>query len=168
MDSAKQDWYSVSSLLLHALNTIKQQLPEIKEVFLRSDNAGCYKCGHIWLVMNELSKQSGIRIKRYDYREPQSGKNDCDAKIAHMRGKMQVYVTNGNNINTAKDLKTAIDYQQGFSGVQCSVVAINSENLTLKSHRWRGITNYNNLEFLYDGIKVWKAYKCWQWLLNYE
>ncbi|CAC5390370.1 unnamed protein product [Mytilus coruscus] len=158
MDSAKQDWYSVSSLLLHALTTIKQQLPEIKEMFLRSDNAGCYKCGQIWLVMNELSQQSGITIRRYDYSEPQSGKSYCDAKIAHMRGKMQVYVLNGNNIKTAKDMKTAIDYQHRVSGVQSSVVAIKNENLKFTSHKWKGITNFNNLEFLPDGIKVWKAY----------
>ncbi|CAC5421285.1 unnamed protein product [Mytilus coruscus] len=158
MDSAKQDWYSVSSLLLHALTTIKQQLPEIREVFLRSDNAGCYKCGQIWLVMNELSQQSGINIRRYDYSEPQSGKSYCDAKIAHMRGKMQVYVLNGNNINTAKDMKTAIDYQHGVSGVQSSVVAIKNENLKFTSHKWKGFTNFNNLEFLPDGIKVWKVY----------
>ncbi|CAC5370197.1 unnamed protein product [Mytilus coruscus] len=158
IDSAKQDWYSVSSLLLHALTTIKRQLPEIKEVFLRSDNEGCYKCGQIWLVMNELSQQSGITIRRYDYSEPQSGKSYCDAKIAHMRGKMQVYILNGNNINTAKDMKTAIDYQHGVSGVQSSVVAIKNENLKFTSHKWKGITNFNNLEFLPDGIKVWKAY----------
>ncbi|CAC5373504.1 unnamed protein product [Mytilus coruscus] len=55
-------------------------------------------------------------------------------------------------------MKTAIDYQHGVSGVQSSVVAIKNENLKFTSHKWKGITNFNNLEFLPDGIKVWKAY----------
>lgn len=45
MDSAKQDWFTVSSLLENALDTIKKQMPFIKEVMLRSNNAGCYHCG---------------------------------------------------------------------------------------------------------------------------
>lgn len=67
---------------------------------------------------------------------------------------MQVYVLNGNNINTVKDMKTDIDYQHGVSCVQSSVVAIKNENLKFTSHNWKGIKNFNNIEFLPDEIKV--------------
>ncbi|CAC5373503.1 unnamed protein product [Mytilus coruscus] len=88
--------YRTSSNLPVNLTEVERQVTlasygyKSREVFLRSDNAGGYKCGQIWLVMNELSQQSGITIRRYDYSEPQSGKSYCDAKIAHMRGKMRL------------------------------------------------------------------------------
>ncbi|CAC5394026.1 unnamed protein product [Mytilus coruscus] len=39
-----QDWFAVVSLLEHTLIAVKQQLRDIKEISLRSDNAGCYHC----------------------------------------------------------------------------------------------------------------------------
>ena len=39
--------------------TVKQERPEAEEVFLRSDNAGCYHCGHLWLALNEIKEKTG-------------------------------------------------------------------------------------------------------------
>ena len=44
-ENVKQDWFAVASLLEHVLQTIKVQLPHVTDVYLRSDNAGCYHCG---------------------------------------------------------------------------------------------------------------------------
>lgn len=62
MDSAKQDWFSVSSLLENSLDTIKKQMPFIKEVMLRSDNAGCYHCGQLWFSLPQISQRTGMKI----------------------------------------------------------------------------------------------------------
>lgn len=64
MDSAKQDWFTVSSLLENALETIKKQMPFIKEVMLRSDNAGCYHCGPLWFSLPQISQRTGMKIHR--------------------------------------------------------------------------------------------------------
>ncbi|CAC5372568.1 unnamed protein product [Mytilus coruscus] len=40
LDAVRQDWFAVVSLLEHTLMAVKQQLPDIKEISLRSDNAG--------------------------------------------------------------------------------------------------------------------------------
>ena len=58
LDGVKQDWYSVMSILEHTLLSIKVQLPQIKKVYLRSDNAGCYHNGHMWLCLPEVSKRT--------------------------------------------------------------------------------------------------------------
>ena len=56
----------------------------------------------------------GINIARYDFSESQCGKSYCDAKIAHMRGRIRQYVANGNNVRNATEMKAAID---SFGGV---------------------------------------------------
>ena len=42
IDQCKQEWYSVYSLIEADLCKIKIELPWVTELFLRSDNAGCY------------------------------------------------------------------------------------------------------------------------------
>ncbi|VDI84004.1 Hypothetical predicted protein [Mytilus galloprovincialis] len=59
LDAVRQDWFAVVSLLEHTLMAIKQQLPDIKEISLRSDNAGCYHCGHLWLALPGVGSRTG-------------------------------------------------------------------------------------------------------------
>ncbi|XP_052065791.1 uncharacterized protein LOC127705502 [Mytilus californianus] len=56
-----------------------------------------------------ISERTGIHISRYDFSEAQCGKSYCDAKIAHMRGRIRQYVANGNNVRNATEMKAAID-----------------------------------------------------------
>ncbi|VDI23569.1 Hypothetical predicted protein [Mytilus galloprovincialis] len=88
-------------------------MPQINEVFIRSDNAGCNHCAPLWLSLYGISSRTGITIKRYDYSEAQAGKSYCDLKIAHMRGKMRVYAASGYNITTTADMKKALDSGTG-------------------------------------------------------
>ncbi|XP_046547829.1 LOW QUALITY PROTEIN: uncharacterized protein LOC124257740, partial [Haliotis rubra] len=46
---------------------------------------------------------------------PQAGKSYCDSKIAHMKRKMRTWVTEGNDIVTAKDMKSAIDATTAYA-----------------------------------------------------
>ena len=59
MQSCKQDWFAVASILEHTLVTMKSQLPHINEVYLRSDNAGCYHCANLWLSIPGISDRTG-------------------------------------------------------------------------------------------------------------
>jgi hypothetical protein len=62
MDSSKQDWFAVASILEHTLNAIKAQLPQINRVSLRSDNAGCYHCSSLWFAIPRISELTGVII----------------------------------------------------------------------------------------------------------
>uniref|UniRef100_K1R449 Uncharacterized protein n=1 Tax=Magallana gigas TaxID=29159 RepID=K1R449_MAGGI len=79
-----------------------------RSFFLRSDNAGCYHCGCLWVSMHGISERTGISIVRYDFSELQAGKSYCDAKIAHMRSKLRMFVSSGENVTTPFDMKEAI------------------------------------------------------------
>ncbi|CAC5391175.1 unnamed protein product [Mytilus coruscus] len=124
VEATKQDWYTVSALLEHTLQTIK------------------------------------IYIRRCDFSEAQSGKSYCDAKIAHMRGKIRQCVSNGKNVVCASDMKSAIDDYGGVSGCQAAHLEITN---ILDDHRAtgliKGISKISNIEFQENmQITMWKAY----------
>ncbi|CAC5365662.1 unnamed protein product [Mytilus coruscus] len=148
----KQDWFAVASALEHTLTTIKEQMPQIQEVFLRSDNAGCYHCGCLWLSLQGISERTGIRVTRYDFSEAQSGKSICDAKIAHMRLKMRMYVSSGRNITSPFEMQAAIMDGTGVKACQCAVVEVDSSKQTMTNHRIKGINQMNNIAFDGDDI----------------
>ncbi|CAG2252655.1 unnamed protein product [Mytilus edulis] len=161
VEATKQDWYTVSALLEHTLQTIKSQLPNIKTVFLRSDNAGCYHCGNLWFSIPFISERTvfseGVYIKRYDFSEAQSGKSYCNAKIAHKRGKSDSAFQMEKNVVCASDINSAIDDYGGVSGWQAAHVEITN---TLDDHRATGlIKGISNIEFQENmQITMWKAY----------
>ncbi|VDI38611.1 Hypothetical predicted protein [Mytilus galloprovincialis] len=158
--ASKQDWIAVAAFIRHTLSEISVQMGHLKEVFLRSDNAGCYHCGNLWIALNCISQQTGIKIKRYDYSEAQSGKSYCDAKIAHLRQKIRMYVANGNNVTTAEEMKQAIDEGLGVAGCQVAVVDVNADQSELQKvkHKWSGINSITNLEVHEHSITQYKAY----------
>jgi hypothetical protein len=90
---------------------------------------------------------SGINIVRYDFSEAQAGKSYCDAKIAHMRSKLRMFVSSGENVMTPFDMKNGIMYGSGVAGCQCAVVKVDRKKQTMTSHGIKGITNINNLAF---------------------
>lgn len=59
MDMVKQDYYAVASLLEHVLASLRVQLPEVDEAFLRSDNAACYHSGFLWTILPDISSRTG-------------------------------------------------------------------------------------------------------------
>lgn len=101
---------------------------------------------------------SGISIVRYDFSEPQAGKSYCDAKIAHMRSKLRMFVSSGENVTTPFDMKKAIMDGSGVAGCQCAVVEVDRKNQTMTSHCIKGITNINNLAFEGDDIIAWHSF----------
>ncbi|VDI38005.1 Hypothetical predicted protein [Mytilus galloprovincialis] len=161
MDAVKQDWVAVASVLEHTLRTIKIQLPRINTVYLRSDNAGCYHCGSLWLAIPKITETTGITIARYDYSEPQNGKSYCDAKIAHMRGKIRRSAASGSDVLTASDMKMAIDKHGGVTSCQAAYVAVDPNSLVKKiTCPIKAITKISNVRFNNDDtITAWKAFE---------
>lgn len=58
----KQYWFAVASILENVLVNVKVRMSSITEVFLRSDNAGCYHCGHLWEAIHRISKRTGLYV----------------------------------------------------------------------------------------------------------
>ncbi|XP_062605183.1 uncharacterized protein LOC134266972 [Saccostrea cucullata] len=59
MDGVRQDWMAVACLLEDTIRHVKMQHPSTARAFLRSDNAGCYHCGNLWLAIPGISRRTG-------------------------------------------------------------------------------------------------------------
>ena len=110
------------------------------------------------LAIPGISKRSGIEIKRYDFSDAQSGKDICDRRIACMKSHMRRFLNEGNDINSASDMKKAIDSYGGVKGCRAAVLSVDTSKQNIFKHKWTGITSFNNFKFRKTGIRVWKAY----------
>lgn len=153
-----QDWFAVASIAENILTTIRRSNPRIKQAFIRSDNAGCYHAAQLILTIPGISKRVGIKVQRYDFSDPQSGKDICDRRIAAMKSHMRRYLNEGNDIKTASDMKRALDSYGGVKSCRIAVVDVDVSKQSITDHKWKGIQSLNNFEFLSTGIRVWKAF----------
>ena len=157
-DECTQNWFAVASIIEHTLTTLKVANPNIQEAFLRSDNAGCYHCAYLILSLPSIGERAGIKIARYDFSDPQAGKDVCDRRIAAVKSHMRRYINEGHDIKSASDMKAAIDSYGGVKGCQAAVVKIQESSQTMKKHTMSGIQALNNFSFESGGLRVWRAY----------
>ena len=101
-NSYTQNKYAVASIFEHLFRTIKLEYPTVTKAFLRSDNAGCYHNGPLLLCLPDIGKCTGLTIVRYDFSDPQAGKDICDHKTAPMKAHIRHFVNEKNNVETAQ------------------------------------------------------------------
>ncbi|XP_068719659.1 uncharacterized protein [Montipora capricornis] len=159
-DSCKQDWFSVSCILEEVLSTVKETHPSVKRAILRSDNAGCYHNSALLSTIHSTSKRSGIEVVRYDFSDPQAGKDLCDRRIAPCKQRLRNYVAENNDIQTAQDVKNALESPPSITGTRVAVCTVDPSQMSTKvaSNKIPNITKYNNFSFERDIITVWQAY----------
>ena len=58
-------------------------------------NAGCYHCAYLILSLLSIGERAGIMIKRYDFSDPQAGKDVCDRRTAALKAHMRHYINEG-------------------------------------------------------------------------
>lgn len=104
-DDCTQNWFAVASILEHTLKGLK---PHLAEAFLKSDNAGCYHTAFLLLSLPSLGERNGVRIARYDFSEPQTGKDICDRRIASIKSHIRRFVNEGHDVQTAHTMKAVI------------------------------------------------------------
>ena len=139
-DDCSQNWFAVASILEHTLATLKELKPHLAEAFLKSDNAGCYHTAFLLLSLPSLGERSGVRVARYDFSEPQAGKDICDRRIASIKSHLRRFVNEGNNVETAASMKAAIESHGGVKGCYASVCKVQTTLQTMHKHTWVNFT----------------------------
>ena len=99
----------------------------------------------------------GIKVIRYDFSEPQHGKDVCDRILCPMKHAIQKFCNEGHDILTASDMRRAL-LERPVSGTTASVSRIDYSSTTIKVKNNDGISTYHNIEFEDTGIRVWKAF----------
>ncbi|VDI78538.1 Hypothetical predicted protein, partial [Mytilus galloprovincialis] len=107
-----QGWFSVAHILTDLLNQLSVRTT-VNEVFLKSDNAGCYHCAPLLSFIQHLNSYSPIKVLQYNFSEAQSGKDICDAKTAHCKMHMIRYSGEGHDIVTPQDMRAALHANGG-------------------------------------------------------
>jgi hypothetical protein len=126
-------------------------------VYLRSDEAGCYHNNFLPASLKDLGQRVCIKVMRYDFSEPQHGKDVCDRILCPMKRAIQKYCNEGHDILTASDMRRAL-LERPVSGTTASVNRIDYSSITIKVKNIDSISTYNNIEFEDTGIRVWKAF----------
>ena len=128
-------------------------------MFLHFDNGACYHNVPLLLALPAIGARTGIRIQRYDFSEPQAGKDICNRKIAPIKAHIRRYVNEKHDVTTAIDMKEALESHRSIRGCRAAVAAINVANDSGGTKKIKGISKLNNFEFSEDGIRVWCAYQ---------
>ncbi|KAK3730136.1 hypothetical protein QZH41_015846, partial [Actinostola sp. cb2023] len=151
-----QNWFAVASIVKDTMHTLT--MPNLKSAFLRSDNAGCYHTAFLLLSLPGLGKRGRIKILRYDFSDPQAGKDICDRRIATVKSHMRRYINEGNDILSDEDMKTAIESYGGVKGCYAAVVQMDQIKQTMTAHTMPGVQALNNFHFESNGLRAWRAY----------
>lgn len=93
-----QDWFAVLSVLENLFSELPNFLPKVKQVFLRSDNAGAYHNAALITSIPNIAKTHGRTAKGYSFSEANSGKDVCDRNIAPLKAHINRYLNEGKKI----------------------------------------------------------------------
>ncbi|XP_027043233.1 uncharacterized protein LOC113671228, partial [Pocillopora damicornis] len=157
-DECTQNWFAVASIIEHTLTTLKAFKPNLSQVYLRSDNAGCYHCGYLLLSFLSIGDRTGVKITRYDFSEPQAGKDICNRRVAGLKSHMRRFLNEGNDIKTASDMKTAFESYGGVKGCYAAVCQVQPSAQTMTKHTMTGVQALNNFSYENRGLRMWRAY----------
>ncbi|CAH3046708.1 unnamed protein product, partial [Porites lobata] len=106
-NNCTQNSFAVLSIIEDLLQKVKLEYPGVTTAYLRSDNAGCYHNGPLLLRLREVGVRTGVRPVRYDFSEPQAGKDICDRKTAAMKAHIKRWVNEKHDVVTAEESKGA-------------------------------------------------------------
>ena len=110
------------------------------------------------LSLPSLGKRVGITVSRYDFSEPQAGKDICDRRIVPVKSHIRRYINEGHDVKSAAEMKVAIESHLGVKGCYAAVCQVSTSSQTMVKHNMTGIKSLNNFEFEAGGARVWRAY----------
>jgi len=156
-DSCSQDWYAVASILENLLRNINVNFPSVKEVYLRSDEAGCYHNNHLIAAARDIGDRVGITVVRYDFSEPQQGKDICDRVLCPMKGAIRKYCAEGHDIINVSNMREALK-ERPIKGTTAAVSILNDSKKNLQINKITRFSELHNFRYENSGLRVWKAY----------
>ena len=169
VEDCNQDAGNVVQLLRQTLKALKKEHPEIKTASLRQDNAGCYHSAYMLSSCRLMGDDTGIKVNRVEFSDPQGGKGACDRKAAAIKAHVRRYLNEGHNVATARDFEQSMLSYGGTSGVRVALVSAqgSAKPSQESATRWEAINSLNN--FVYSDnseVTVYKAYNTGDGLLT--
>lgn len=158
-DVCVQDAFSVISIVENLFHAIRKDYPTITKAYLRSDNASCYHNGPLLLSLPYIGKRTGITPLRYDFSDPQAGKDICDRKIAPMKAHIRRWVNEKHDVTTAENMKEALESHGGLKGCRAAVAKVAPLRDNGANNKIPGISLLNNFSYEKNGIRAWRSFE---------
>ncbi|KAL9971797.1 hypothetical protein ACROYT_G018005 [Oculina patagonica] len=152
---------SLCSIIENTLEALKKEHPHITQVNFRSDEAGCYYNNFLLAAVRDAGNRVGITVTRYDFYEPQYGKDVCDRILCPMKSAIRRYCNEGHDVLSAKDMRTALS-ERPVRGTTASVCSVNESQKTLEVKMTDHFSRYHNFLCESNGIRIWRAYNVGQ------
>ena len=165
LNASEQDHLDTLSLASLVLPTFLDEAGEIDVIYGKSDNAKCYTANGYVLGMHHVCRVNDVFLKRYDYNEPQRGKDQADRESAVARRLMKSYVNSGNDLHNANDIKKGLLYMGGPPCSYIGIAEVSKSSCSLETDTIPGISSYHSYEFAKSSssssqisLKAWKYY----------
>ena len=155
--STSQDVDAVIGIVDSVFDQIYSQMGS-KCIYFRSDNAGCYHNKTLVIILNFLAKKYKHTLKRYDFCEPQTGKDICDRKIAQAKLAINSFIQKGNNVESALDIKKAILSSNSIDGFHIQVCEVNDLISFKNDFEFKNITSYHSFEYFDNHLLAFNNY----------
>ena len=152
-DACQQDWFAVCSIVESTLREIETQKPHITRVYQRSNEAGCHHNYSLVAAARGISKRIGLEVYRYDFSEPQYGKDVCDRILCPMKTCIRRFCNEGHDILLAGDMRRALSGKP-MKGTSACVCEVDEAKITLEVNKIDGFSKLHNLQFEEKGIRV--------------
>ena len=98
-----------------------------------------------------------MTVERYDFSEPQQGKDICDRVISPLKSSIRRYCNEGHDILNANDMHEALLHRP-VKGTASSVNNVNESVEQLKVKNIPNFSAYHNFGYEKGGVRVWKAF----------
>ena len=129
-----------------------------RKIYFRSDNAGCYHSSSLICILPYLASKYSHKMVRFDFCEPQKGKDICDRIIAQIKRYLLAYIDQGNNIINANDIKKAVDSISKLEGLICYVCDLMNNIDFKKDFNIKNISYLHSFEYFEDYLIAYKYY----------
>ncbi|CAC5383981.1 unnamed protein product [Mytilus coruscus] len=150
-----QDAAVTTAVMTDVVQDLKTILPNLQNVHIFSDNAGCYKSS---LTLSTLRHEIGKALASYNFSEAQNGKGPCDRRAAHAKFVIKRFINEGRDVTSALDMKKALE-KFGQKAYRVRVVDTVLD-LDAEKHKEsiKNVSNFYNFNFADDGLRMWQAY----------
>ena len=154
---SKQDSAAVMSYFEASCMRLKKDFPHIKQIYVQSDNAKCYKTPELVFAMFEIAQQNGLELLCYIHTGVQDGKGPIDGHFATAMKQISKFCAAGNNIVTPVDIVNALRANGGVNNSIAEMVAINRTKIDAFLKKKCAIIKRlsfvkNHLEIRYDAF----------------
>jgi len=124
-----QDYQAVLSYFEAVCMRIKSDFPHVRQIYVQSDNARCYKTPELVYGVFEIAKQNGLELLRYIHTGVQDGKGPIDGHFATAMKHVSKYCNMGNNVVTPIDIVKGLRANGGVNNSVAEMVSINRKKI---------------------------------------